>query len=487
MSAVAPNESNQTSNSKSNSRRPSYQGGEVNKYFHQNNAVDERKMRRIIAEDPDWNLMTVPLLSELCSRVIVTNFQTFPRHDELPQKWRKKVLNEIPITLPLDITAKLVDSEDYWARCCKSKFKVNDVSKYGGSWKRMYFERDLKKIIENYVPNRSEMTKLNEIIELGAPYIVKLDVQQLLPPVEFEKKEFNLDQEDDDDYEKEEIKAQLDCDHFDFNTIVPKLSNLQELRVVYGVRDCGMNFEWQLFEFSKKDCQLLSKCVQQCHNLRSLHINWSKIDDDKLRLFISQILDHPGLVELNLAHNLISDRGSRAIGKFLNGHSKIVSLNLSNNQIHAAGAQAIAHALIKNTTVENLNLRLNRLGDEGGQAISKALLRNQTLKKLNLASNNMTEPTAALISSVISQNKDLRYLDLSSNRLGTDGGKQIQEAMQDNTTLIELDLRLTECGQESEFTINQILKNNYEEDRSNRIENENKLYKSFNRTYSHIF
>ena len=175
--------------------------------------------------------------------------------------------------------------------------------------------------------------------------------------------------EDDDEYEKEEIKTQPDCDHFDFNTIVPLLPNLQELRVVYGVRDCGMNFEWQLFEFSKKDCQMLAKCVKNCTWLKSLHINWSKIDDDKLRLFISQILDHPNLVDLNLAHNIISDRGSRAIGKFLNAHSKIVYLNLCNNQIHAAGAQAIAHALIKNTTVEHLDLRLNRLGDEGGQAI----------------------------------------------------------------------------------------------------------------------
>ena len=71
--------------------------------------------------------------------------------------------------------------------------------------------------------------------------------------------------------------------------------------------------------------------------------------------------------------------------------------------------------------------------------------------------------------------------------ISKDGGKQIQEAMQENNTLIELDLRLTECGQESEFTINQILKKNFEEDRYNRIEVENKLYKSFNRTSSHIF
>ena len=59
--------------------------------------------------------------------------------------------------------------------------------------------------------------------------------------------------------------------------------------------------------------------------------------------------------------------------------------------------------------------------------------------------------------------------------------------MQENHNIIEIDLRLTEVGQESEFIINQILKKNYEHDRSNRIENENRLYKSFNRTFSHIF
>lgn len=400
--------------SKLSAKQPS----DVNKYFHQNNAVDERKMRRIIAEDPDWNLMTVPLLSELCIKVIVKYFQNYPRHDELNPKHRKRVLQQIPTSLPLKITANLIDSEDYWERCCKAKFQVNDVSRYGNSWKRMYFERELKDIIENFVPNRTDPAKLNEIVSLGAPYIVKVDFQQLLPPVEFEKKEFNLDNEEDEEQDKEEIKEKLECDHFDFNTIVPRLPNLEEFRVVYGVRDCGMNFEWQLFEFTKRDCQLLSKCISQCLTLRSLHINWSKIDDDKIRLFISQILDHPTLVELNLAHNMISDRGSRAIGKFLNGHSRIETLNLCNNQIRAAGAQAIAHALIKNQIVKHLDLRLNRLGDEGGQAIAKALLRNQSLVKLNLASNNMTEPTAGLIAGVLSQNRKLRYLDLSSNRLG---------------------------------------------------------------------
>lgn len=390
---------------------------EPNEYFNENPVVDGRKLRRIIAEDPEWNLMTVPLLTDLCINTIVKHYSTHPKHDELLEKYKKKVLAQLSPNLPLKITSNLIDDEGYWKRCCNDKWKMGDVKKYGNSWKRMYFERQMQDIIENFVPNRTDRAKLMEIVDLGSSYIYKLQVNQLLPPVEIEKKRFTLDDEDDDD-DRDEVKEQFDCDHFDFNTIVPKLPNLEELHVTYGVRDCGMNFEWQLFEFSKRDCQMLAKCVFNCKALKVLHLNWSKIDDDKIRLLISQILDHPSLIELNLEHNLISDRGARAIGKFINGHSKLEKLNLCNNQLKAQGAQAIAHGLIKNTTLTYLNLRLNRLGDEGGQAIAKALLKNTTLAEVNLACNNMTEPTAALIAMVVAQNGYLKKLDLSSNRIG---------------------------------------------------------------------
>ena len=39
-----------------------------------NPAADWRNMRRIIAEDPEWSLATVPLLTELNIRHIVENF-----------------------------------------------------------------------------------------------------------------------------------------------------------------------------------------------------------------------------------------------------------------------------------------------------------------------------------------------------------------------------------------------------------------------------
>jgi len=33
-------------------------------------------MRRVIAEDPDWSLATVPMLKDLCINHIVDNFQS---------------------------------------------------------------------------------------------------------------------------------------------------------------------------------------------------------------------------------------------------------------------------------------------------------------------------------------------------------------------------------------------------------------------------
>jgi Ran GTPase-activating protein (RanGAP) involved in mRNA processing and transport len=209
-----------------------------------------------------------------------------------------------------------------------------------------------------------------------------------------------------------------EIDHFDFGPVLQKLPNIEEFHVTFGVKDCGMNFEWNLFQFTARDCLLLAKCISGLKHLQVFHLHRSKVDDDKVRVLISHILDHPGIVELDLSHNLISDRGARAIGKFINNHSQLTKLNISDNHIRAAGAQAIAHALTKNTTLTDLNLRLNRLGDEGGQAICRAMLKNSILTDINLGSNDLTEPTAAILSQVVIQNSTLRIIDLSCNRLG---------------------------------------------------------------------
>lgn len=331
-------------------------------------------------------------------------------------KHRAKVLDQIPTKLPIKITAKLVDDDGYWKKCCNARWDVCDVSQHGGRWKRMYFERNLQEIIEKFVPESTNPTELNETLELSSNYIRRLIITQLLPPIKSLPRNQNVDVSNEDESDAGGDEPQID--HFDFGTVLPHLPFLEDFHVVFGIRDCGMNFDWSLFQFTNRDCLLISKCIANCRTLRTLKLHRSKVDDVKVRMLISHILDHPVLMELDLSQNLIGDHGARAIGKFLNSHCQLQKLNLCNNNIQAYGAQALAHALTKNSTLLSLDLRLNHIGDEGGQAVCRSLLKNSTLMEIGLGGNDLSEPTAAMMSQVLTKNTVLRKIDLSCNRLG---------------------------------------------------------------------
>ncbi|PAA80519.1 hypothetical protein BOX15_Mlig013721g2 [Macrostomum lignano] len=423
-------------------------------------ALDRRNIRKIIAEDPEWNLATVPGLAELSLKGLVANFEynsdVLNRVDPAQQA---KLLKRLPVDVSKKVTGPLIRDEGYWRRVCKARWPVCDVSQYDGSWKRMHFERDLQEVIEFFVPGSTDPTQLSESLILAGPFVRRLVINQLLPPVADDTAGQGDDAGSDHGSDAEN---ELDNSHLDFGPLLPHLPNLTELRLCYTVRDCGMNFEWSLFNFTAKDCLKLAEAVAACRQLRVLQLSRSKVDCDRCRILISRLLDHPGLEELDLSHNSIGDRGARALGKFLNGHSKLVRLDVTDNLVRAQGAQALAHALLKNRTLRQLSLRLNRMGDDGGQAIGKALIRNDILEDVDISSNELTEPTATVLAQVIVQNKTLQRLNLCNNRLGADGGKQLQEGMERNHTLLEMDLRFTECGQESEYRISQVLEKNQE-------------------------
>jgi len=422
-----------------------------------NQAADPRQMRRIIAEDPEWNLATVPLLTELCLNHIIKNFADNPLLEDLLPRHKSKVLEKIDTGVPLKVTAPLIENEDFWKRCCKSRWTVCDVSKFDNDWKRMYFERNLEDIIETFVPGTTDDTHLNQTLALSSHFVKRLDVKQLLPPV----KESNSAMDDDNMSDSGSESGDGPClDHFDMGLVVSKLPFLQEIHITYGVKDCGMNFEWNLFEFTSSDCMLLAKALKGCSLLKIFHLHKSKVDCEKARIIISHLLDHPSLEILDLSHNKIGDSGSRAIGKLINGRSKLTNLDLTDNQITATGAAAIGHALAKNTTLKNLSLRLNKLKDDGCQSICRALVKNATLEEINLASNEFGEVSAAFLAQVLVYNKSLVTLNISCNTIGTDGGKTIQEGMEDNNLMTTMDLRLTEVGQEVEYCVSQMLKTN---------------------------
>ncbi|XP_027743488.1 dynein regulatory complex subunit 5 [Empidonax traillii] len=409
--------------------------------------------RRCITEDPSWSLVTVPHLTELCLQHIVHNFEKNPILNYLLPKHQRKVLDRLSTGLPLAVTANLVSDEEYWKRCCTERWQLCDVSNYGDSWKRMFFERHLENILKCFTPNTTDPKQVLELIPLCKGYVRKLEIDQFLPPVKVDQKEERDDLSDaGSDFESGEASVQ----HYDLKDLITALPHLEELHLTYGVKDCGMNFEWNLFNFTNQDCCNLAAAVKMCHNLKVFKLTRSNVDDEKTKILARNLLDHPCLVELNLSHNLIRDKGAQALGKLIS-RSKLETLDLCNNQIHHLGAQALAQALAEKSTLTSLNLRLNCVEDKGGEAIGHALLTNTTLKSIHLGSNNLSEATAAVFSQVLAQNTTLRSINFSCNQLGLDGGKQLLEGLADNKTLTELDLRQTEVDQEAEYLIHQIV------------------------------
>ncbi|XP_042189411.1 dynein regulatory complex subunit 5 [Callorhinchus milii] len=422
---------------------------------NKNAASDPRRMRRIIAEDPEWSLATVPTLVDLCLNHIITNFGSNPILKRLLKHHKERVLEKISTEIPIQVTANLVGDEGYWRRCCLECWEVCDMSKHGGSWKSMFFERLLKNIIEHFIPETTDQVVILELVPLCKNYVRRLEISQLLPPVK------QLPEVEEDDISEVGSNSETSLDHFDFSMLLPKLLKLEELHVTYGVKDCGMNFEWSIFEFTNTDCRLLAKAIKACISLKVLKLTRNKIDDDKLRVLIKHMLDHPSLMELDLSHNKIGDRGTRAIAKLVLS-SKLEKIDLCNNEIKAHGAKALSYKLRRYTTLRSLNLRLNQIGDDGGQAIGRALIKSPTLEEIHLGSNELTEPMAMVLSEVLAKNSVLKCIDLSCNSIGPDGGKQLQEGIAKNRTLLKFDLRLTEINQETEYFINQVLYNNQE-------------------------
>lgn len=102
-----------------------------------------RRMRRIVVEDPEWNLSAVPSLLQLCLNVVIQRFAQEPALDRIPAKLHKKVLDGLSTNLPLELVVKEISDEGYWQRCCEARFDNTHCKKADVSYKRFYMEQHL--------------------------------------------------------------------------------------------------------------------------------------------------------------------------------------------------------------------------------------------------------------------------------------------------------------------------------------------------------
>lgn len=398
-----------------------------------------------------WNLSTVPLLSELMLTKIVNDFKKFPHLEDLPtQKQRQLVLDALPATLPLKITANLINDDSYWKKVCESRWPLK-LPEDGVTWKQLFFEEHFCSVLELYLPKEDEESDkinierpktLKDIIELAnltKDYIKKLNIDQLLPPINGETN-----------------------DKLDLEKCLAPLTNLESLSVTYQVKKCGMNFEWRLFDFTSFDCEVLVKAIlSHQKKLQTVKVPRSNLSCKLVRTFCAHMLKHENLVHLDLSRNEIRDSGARAIAKLMTIVQSLKVLKVGDNRIGNDGCKAIAAALVKGSCqVEELECEQNAFDDDASSSIMVALEHNKKLRKLNLASNQVNQLTIQALCQSLNSNKTLESLDLHGNEFGVQVGRILQEGLETSKSITHIDIRLTGTGTENEYTILSIVENN---------------------------
>lgn len=191
-----------------------------------------------------------------------------PILNNLLPEHQKKVVERLSTSLPLAVTANTVSHEEYWKRCCMERWQVCDVSNYGDSWKRMFFERHLENILKFFIPNTTDPEQVLELIPLCEGYVRKLEINQFLPPLQVDRKEEGHDLSD---TEGEAEIGEVYKHHYNLKELITSLPHLEELHLIYDVKNCGMNFEWNLFNFTELDCSNLASAVKMCRNLKVIY------------------------------------------------------------------------------------------------------------------------------------------------------------------------------------------------------------------------
>lgn len=99
------------------------------------------------------------------------------------------------------------------------------------------------------------------------------------------------------------------------------------------MRAVGMDYDRALFGMKLSDCRSLARCLEYSETLVRLDLRGNLLDDDKLRMLASGLINNLSVVHLDLSHNRIADRGVRALAKLLHPNSVIQIVELGDNQV----------------------------------------------------------------------------------------------------------------------------------------------------------
>ncbi|KAK4883284.1 hypothetical protein RN001_006603 [Aquatica leii] len=411
--------------------------------------------RKVHSEDLKWGDDHVPSLAMCCVKAISKNFEKHPVIHKVSGADKDYLIEILSTKLPLELVIPLINIKLYWKRRFQDEFGLLLQRKHEGwTWKQLYIERYIRKILEEAEPQYQDEENFGTITKLCRPYVKHLIITQLqrwIPPL-------TMLQDEHPEY--------WPIDHIDFTSILKELTEIEEFSISIGMNSVREKFCWDMFKFTELDCSRISSSFSYLKNLKILRFHRCKMEDSQCRALLRGCITNNTLIELDLSHCAIGDQGALCVAKLMTVHPTLETVKLNDNKIQQVGAEGIGFALLQENCcpIIRLEIQENTLGHTGIMGLLRSLVRSDKPIELSIAACMAEGETPLRIAQMLAINSTLEVLDLSSNWFGEEGGDLLINYLKYNKTIKWLDLRETDITSGQYAVIQKILRRNRNED-----------------------
>ena len=342
-------------------------------------------------------------LSEIAIKAVAANYLMYKEQlSELEPKYRNKIYDLISVDFDIEDLYPFIDYEPFWERACRNKYKSDDCSISGNSWKQLYVETFVKELIANFKADTDDQEALDHLKKVCD--MIKYSV-------------FNLD-------------IPTFSYKFDISFIPQYFVNLTNLSLKYSpilkevrTRDVftknlePIGDEYSQFGMRIPDLKKFCILITDLSYFLTLSLQGNLVDDEMIKWLVPGLITNQTLRHLDLSNNRITGKGMIKICSYLVRTKALLSINLNNNLIGGDSSYAVGLVLKENTKLRIMLLGMNRFDDESGGRILKMLCFNNYLDEIDLSANQLGEETLKFLQIALKGNNTIKKIDLRHNEI----------------------------------------------------------------------
>ena len=380
-------------------------------------------------------------LSEIAIKTVAQNYLKYKEELlNLEPKYRFKIYDLMDVNYDIEDLYPFIDYEPFWERACRQKYKSDDCSISGNSWKQLYVETYVKNLISNFKieeDNEESLDNLKRVCDMIKYSVFNLDI----PTFSYK---------------------------FDISFIPQYFINLTNLSLKYSpilkenrTKDIftknlePIGEEYTQFGMRIPDLKKFCILITDLSYFLSLSLQGNLVDDEMIKWLVPGLIMNQTLRNLDLSNNRITGKGMIKICSYLVRTRALLSINLNNNLIGGDSSYAIGLVIKENTKLRVLLLGMNRLDDESGGRILKMLCFNNYMKEIDLSANQLGSETLKYLQIALKGNTTIKKIDLCHNEVVLND--ELVKSAEEHPLLEELNFKHTSSDEELVKKLDSIL------------------------------